>query len=156
MTGHLAQAESLVNQAGPWNRCFAFRGDVLVHAGDFAGANRVCLEGQRRAAPVPIVFLHRAVWEVDEHQVDAAAADLAAASARAPHFADPLKAWGDLLAQDGKWPDALAKYNEALKCPPHGRNYTKPARPWRSTKADRRKRNKLLLTPACVLSAGSK
>ena len=41
-----------------------------------------------------------------------------AARARAPHFADPLKACGDLLAQRGKWPDALAKYDEAPKYAP--------------------------------------
>lgn len=35
-----------------------------------------------------------------------------------PHFADPLKAWGDLLAREGRWKNALAKYDEALKYAP--------------------------------------
>ena len=48
----------------------------------------------------------------------AAEADLSTASAKAPHYADPLKAWGDVLAKQGRWKDALAKYDEALKYAP--------------------------------------
>jgi len=50
-------------------------------------------------------------------EYQAAEADLAAASARAPRFADPLKAWGDLLAQ-GRWRQALVKYDDAMKYAP--------------------------------------
>ena len=37
------------------------------------------------------------------------------ANQRGPHWADPLKAWGDVLVKQGKTKEALAKYNEALK-----------------------------------------
>ena len=37
---------------------------------------------------------------------------------KGPHFADPLKGWGDALARQGRWHDALAKYDEALKYAP--------------------------------------
>ncbi len=40
------------------------------------------------------------------------------AARKAPHYADPLKAWGDLLAREGQWKAALAKYDEALKYAP--------------------------------------
>ena len=43
---------------------------------------------------------------------------LALANARGPHWADPLKAWGDVLARQGHWPEALAKYDAALKYAP--------------------------------------
>ncbi len=41
------------------------------------------------------------------------------ASQRGPHWADPLKAWGDVLAEQGKTREALAKYAEALKYAPN-------------------------------------
>jgi tetratricopeptide (TPR) repeat protein len=40
------------------------------------------------------------------------------AHTKGPHFADPLKGWGDALVRQGKWIDALAKYDEALKYAP--------------------------------------
>jgi tetratricopeptide (TPR) repeat protein len=44
---------------------------------------------------------------------------LALAHEKAPHFADPLKAWGDVLEKQGRPGEALAKYDEALKYAPH-------------------------------------
>ena len=41
------------------------------------------------------------------------------ANKRGPHWADPLKAWGDVLAKQVKSKDALAKYDEALKYAPN-------------------------------------
>jgi hypothetical protein len=43
---------------------------------------------------------------------------LQAANQRGPHWADPLKAWGDVLARQGRRREALAKYDEALKYAP--------------------------------------
>jgi predicted negative regulator of RcsB-dependent stress response len=48
-----------------------------------------------------------------------AEAKLAAANIRGPHWADPLKVWGDLLAKQGKTKDALAKYDQALRYAPN-------------------------------------
>ena len=41
------------------------------------------------------------------------------ANQRGPHWADPLKAWGDLLAKQGRTKEAPAKYDEALKYAPN-------------------------------------
>ena len=41
------------------------------------------------------------------------------ANQRGPHWADPLKAWGDVLVKQGKTKEALAKCNEALKYAPN-------------------------------------
>ena len=38
---------------------------------------------------------------------------------KAPHWADPLKAWGDVLVKQGNIKDALAKYDEVLKYAPN-------------------------------------
>ncbi len=119
LAGRMAEAEAAFKQVStPWSRCFAFHGEVLAHAGDTAGAQRVWAEGVRRLPDLPNVYLARGRWEMDHGDLKAASADLAAASAKAPHYADPLKAWGDLLAKEGQWKAALSKYDEALKYAP--------------------------------------
>jgi tetratricopeptide (TPR) repeat protein len=35
-----------------------------------------------------------------------------------PHFADPLKGWGDASARQGRWKEAMEKYSEGLKYAP--------------------------------------
>jgi tetratricopeptide (TPR) repeat protein len=118
LSGRVADAEAAFKQTGPRSLCAAFHGDVLVHAGDAAGAGRVWAEGLKAAPDLPMVYLHRGLFELDRGDLAAARADLSTANAKAPHFADPLKAWGDLLAREGRWKDALAKYDEALKYAP--------------------------------------
>jgi tetratricopeptide (TPR) repeat protein len=49
----------------------------------------------------------------------AAEAKLKDANQRGPHWADPLKAWGDVLAKQGHTKEALVKYDEALKYSPN-------------------------------------
>jgi tetratricopeptide (TPR) repeat protein len=118
LVGRMAETEAAFKQvATPWSRCYAFHGQVLAHAGDGAGRSA---SGARACAccQPPNVYLARGRWEMDHDDLTAASADLAAASAKAPHYADPLKAWGDLLAKQGRWKDALAKYDAALKYAP--------------------------------------
>jgi tetratricopeptide (TPR) repeat protein len=118
LTGRLAEAEAVFKRTGPWARCYAMHGDVLEHAGDLAGAERVWAQGIAVAPDLPPVYLHRGMSELNRGDLARAGADLAAASARSPHWADPLKAWGDLLAREGRWKAALAKYDAALKYAP--------------------------------------
>ena len=118
LAGRLAEAEAVFKRAGSWSRCYAFHGVALEHAGDLAGAQRVWAEGLRVGPDLPFVYLYRGQSEMNRGELQAAGADLAAASRRAPHLADPLKAWGDLLAREGRWKDAVAKYDEALKYAP--------------------------------------
>ena len=40
------------------------------------------------------------------------------ANKKGPNWADPLKAWGDVLLKQNQPKDALAKYDEALKYAP--------------------------------------
>jgi tetratricopeptide (TPR) repeat protein len=47
-----------------------------------------------------------------------AAAKLLEANRRGPHWADPLKAWGDVLMKQAHIKEALKKYDEALKYAP--------------------------------------
>jgi len=118
MAGRLAEAEAVFKRMGPLSRCAAFHGDVLAHAGDLAGAERAWDAGLKLAPDLPLIWLHRGLSELNRGDLRDAQADLAVAHAKAPHFADPLKAWGDLLAGEGRWKDALAKYDEALAYAP--------------------------------------
>jgi len=118
LAGRMAEAEPVFKKPGAWSRCYAFHGDALAHAGDLVGAQRVWAEGLKIAPDLPQVYLHRGVFELDHGDLKAAEADLSTAAAKAPHYADPLKAWGDVLAKQGRWKDALAKFTEALKYAP--------------------------------------
>jgi len=118
LSGRLADAEAVFKKIGPWARCFAFRGDVLAHSGDVGGALRVWNEGLRIAPDLMPIYLHRGLFELSRGNLRSAQADLATAHAKSPHYAEPLKAWGDVLAKAGRWRAALARYNEALQYAP--------------------------------------
>jgi len=51
--------------------------------------------------------------------LEGAAAKFKNTHQKGPHWADPLKAWGDVLAKQGHPNEALAKYDEALTYAPH-------------------------------------
>ena len=118
LAGRMAEAEAVFKRVGPTAYCYAVHGDVLEHAGDLAGAERIWTEGLRLGPDLSPVLLHRGRSELARGDLKRAEADLAAASARSPHWADPLKDWGDVLARDLRWKDALAKYDLALKYAP--------------------------------------
>jgi tetratricopeptide (TPR) repeat protein len=48
-----------------------------------------------------------------------AAKQLTPAHEKGPHFADPLKASGDVLVKQGRPREALGKYDEALRYAPN-------------------------------------
>jgi tetratricopeptide (TPR) repeat protein len=118
LTNRMADADAVFKRAGRWAYCYAVHGDVLEHAGDLAGAERIWAEGLRIGPDLSPVYLHRGISETKRGALKAALADLAAANARSPHWADPLKAWGDALMRAGNRNAALAKYDEALQYAP--------------------------------------
>lgn len=118
LSGRMVEAEGVFKRAGRWSRCYAFHGDVLAHAGDTAGAARVWAEGLRIAPSMAWIYLSRGAFELARGQLSAAQADFATAHVKSPHFADPLKGLGDVLARAGRWKEALAKYDEALTYAP--------------------------------------
>ena len=118
LAGHPTEAEAVFKRVGVQSLCYAFHGDVLAQAGDAAGAERVWAEGLKAGPDLPAVPLHRGLFELAQGDLKAAETDVSAAAAKAPHWADPWKAWGDVLAHEGRWSEALAKYDEALKSAP--------------------------------------
>jgi len=53
------------------------------------------------------------------NDLDAAASKFNVANQKGPHWADPLKAWGDVLMKQGHSKEALHKYEQALKFAPN-------------------------------------
>ena len=119
LSGRLPDAEAVFKRMGNvYSRCAAFHGDVLAHVGDVAGAKRLWTDGLKIAPDMVPIYLHRGLFELATGDLHAAQLDLATAHAKAPHYADPLKGLGDLLARVGHWKEAVARYDEALKYAP--------------------------------------
>jgi tetratricopeptide (TPR) repeat protein len=119
LAGRTAESEAAFARALPGHsQCLAFHGTALAHEGDVAGARRVWAAALKIGPDLPPVYQARGQFELDHGDVVAAATDFATAHAKAPHFADPLKGWGDVLAKQGRWNDAAAKYAEALNYAP--------------------------------------
>ena len=116
--GHPDKADAALEAAGRHVDCYRFRGDILDHRGDWAGAQKAYAQAVAIAPDLPGGDYSWGVALARRGDLAGAAAKLAAAHARGPHWADPLKAWGDLLAREGRWREALAKYDEALKDAP--------------------------------------
>jgi tetratricopeptide (TPR) repeat protein len=70
------------------------------------------------APDLPAAYFSWGVALAKHGDLAGAEAKLAAANRRGPHWADPLKASGNVLVKQGKTKDALAKYDEALKYAP--------------------------------------
>jgi tetratricopeptide (TPR) repeat protein len=99
--------------------CYRFRADVYDHRGDWAQAEQTYAAGVARTPSLPHVYFSWGKALLGHQQYPAAMEKLAAAHERGPHWADPLKAWGDVLVKQGNIKDALAKYDEALKYAPN-------------------------------------
>ena len=118
IVGRIAEAEAVFKRTGNWAACTAMHGDALARSGDVAGAQRVWADGLKIGPDLSPVYLHRGLWELSQNNLTAAASDEQAAHVRSPHWADPLKAWGDVLAKQGQWREALRKYDAALTYAP--------------------------------------
>ena len=116
--GHPDKADAVLQAGGHYVDCYRFRGDILDHRGDWAGAQQAYAASVAIAPDLPAGYYSWGL-ALDRHGDPAgAAAKFAAANLRGPHWADPLKAWGDVLARQKRWTAALAKYDEALKYAP--------------------------------------
>jgi tetratricopeptide (TPR) repeat protein len=118
MAGRTDDSDAIFQKIGPWSRCTAAHGQILEHQGNLAAAQAMWADGINRSPDLPFDYMARGVSEENRGDMKSAEADLKKASANAPHFADPIKLYGDLLAREGRWKEAFTKYEEAVKYAP--------------------------------------
>jgi tetratricopeptide (TPR) repeat protein len=118
MAGRTADSDAIFQKIGPWSRCTAAHGQILEHQGNLAAAQAMWADGINHSPDLPFDYMARGLSEENRGDLKSAEADLKKASANAPRFADPIKLYGDLLAHEGHWKEAFAKYEEALKYAP--------------------------------------
>ena len=116
--GHPDKADAALNAGGRYVDCYRFRGDILDHRGDWAGAQKAYAAAVAITPDLPPGYYSWGVALARHGDPVGALAKLQAANLRGPHWADPLKAWGDVLAGQGRWREAVAKYDAALKYAP--------------------------------------
>jgi len=119
LTGREAQAEPIYQRVGQRAACFADRADGLEASGNHQAANAAYATALHRFWDLPTVWDHWGVTLLRRGEIRLAEASFAAAHERGPHWADPLKSWGDALAAERRWPEALAKYSAAEEYAPN-------------------------------------
>jgi hypothetical protein len=119
MNRDLASAAALMTQtAADCYLCVRVRALIAASAGDAAGSDRWFVEAARQAPDLPMAYLEWGQVLLARGDLAGASKQLALAHERGPHFADPLKALGDVLVKQGRPREGLAKYDEALKYAP--------------------------------------
>ena len=110
-TGQSAKADAALNAVGKLTfvDCYRFRGDLRNLRGDWAGAQEWYAKSVALAPSTPSGYYSWAVALAKHGDLDAALAKLTEANQRGPHWAEPLKAWGDVLAKQRHTKEALAK-----------------------------------------------
>ena len=116
--GHPEKADAVLKTAGRYVDCYRFRGDILDHRGDWAGAQRAYAQAVAIAPDLPAAYYSWGLALARHGDLVGAEAKLAIAQEKGAGWADPVKAAGDILARQGRWRDALKKYDSALKKAP--------------------------------------
>jgi len=117
--GHPDKADALLKAAGTFVDCYRFRGDILDGRGDWAAAQTEYAKAVALAPDLPASYYSWGLALARHGDLTGAVARLKDANLRGPHWADPLEAWADVLAQQGRAKEALVKYDEALKYAPN-------------------------------------
>ena len=102
-----------------WTSCKSFKGEVLDHRGDLKNADLAYRAAIALAPDLPFAYQQYGEALLRRGDRSGAIKFLSEAHDRGPHWADPLKTWGDVLAAEYRWPEAVAKYNSALVYAPH-------------------------------------
>ncbi len=119
MAGRLHDAIAIFDVGKNLSLCVALKGEALARSGNVPAAKAAWAAGLAAAPDLPPIYYYRGMTEAATGDDSGALADFRSANRQAPHWAEPLKAWGDLLAKQNNRPAAQAKYDEALNYAPH-------------------------------------
>lgn len=99
-------------------RCYLAHARILSLRGDWAGAKSWYEKAIQLVPSSPMPYLRYGEDLFARGDIENAQRQAIAANKNGPHFADPLKLWGDTLLKQGNKAIALVKYDEALKYAP--------------------------------------
>lgn len=113
--GDAAAAKALIDPT-PLDcyQCVDARGIIAGLSGQRVQAERWFAEAIRQAPDLPLALNDRAEARLSWNDIDGALEDVRRAHRVGPHYADPLKLWGDTLGRKGDWGGARGKYRAAL------------------------------------------
>jgi len=118
-SGDLAGAQTLIaTTPADCYLCVRTRGLIATEMKDWPSAERWFAEAARQAPSLPFAFSEWGEMRLAKGDLSGAIKVFQIAHRNGPRFADPLKGWGDALARQERWSDALAKYKEALEYAP--------------------------------------
>jgi tetratricopeptide (TPR) repeat protein len=120
-TGQPQKADAALSAVGPLTLvdCYRYKADVLEIRGNWVGAQEWYTKAVKLAPSLPAGYYSWGLALAKHGDLPAALEQLRLANLKGPTWADPLKAWGDVLAKDGHTKEGLAKYDEALKYAPN-------------------------------------
>lgn len=119
LTGHAASADAAFARGGRRVSCYSFHADNLERQGQRAKADAAYARAVALAPSLPFAGNRWGLALLARGDTAGALAKFAAASARGPHWADPLAGAGDALAKQGRWAEARVKYDAALAYAPN-------------------------------------
>ena len=133
-TGQSAKVDDALAAVGPLTLvdCYRFKADVLDLRGNWSAAQEWYAKAVNLAPSIPSGYYSWGVALAKHGDLAGAEAKLKDANHKVPHWADPLKAWGDVLAKQGRPKEALTRYEEALGTLPVGLSLRKLAKLWRN------------------------
>ena len=99
--------------------CYRFRADVLELRGDWAGAQAWYANAIKLGPSIPSGYYSFGMALLKHDDLNRALEQFKLANQKGPHWADPLKGWGDVLVKQGHRAEALDRYDEALKYAPN-------------------------------------
>jgi tetratricopeptide (TPR) repeat protein len=117
--GHPDRADAVLSAAGAFVDCYRFKADILDGRGDWAAAQTAYADAVALAPDLPASYYSWGLALARHGDLSGAEVRLKESNVRGPHWADPLKAWADVLAQQGRTREALSKYAEALRYAPN-------------------------------------
>jgi tetratricopeptide (TPR) repeat protein len=117
--GDLAGAQALIaTTPTDCDPCLRARARIAELAGERTQADRWFARAAAFSPTIPFAYSEWGEALLLRGDAVGAISKLKQADKLGGRFADPLKFWGDALARQGKWRDAVGKYDEALQYAP--------------------------------------